>query len=221
MDTNFQNIKRQLLYKNKDEKMLVAGSTGPEGPTGPMGYQGMPGEQGFQGEIGPTGPAGIQGPTGPEGGPKGDIGPTGPPGPIGEVGPVGPRGEAGPSGKPTTCAMVFTFDNESWIKLDDSEENVFTTNGEMININESGTYFISASISVTNLLINYVSFSCVSNDDKTIKTVCTSGINGPVMGRLSTQLQGIIKVDGELSFKIKSSNEIKLNNQSQIVIYKI
>ena len=41
------------------------------------------------------------------------------------------------------------------------------------------------------------------------------------MGRLSTQLQGIIKVDGNLSFKIKSSNEIKLNNQSQIVIYKI
>lgn len=221
MDTNFQNIKRQLMYKNKDEKMLISGSTGPEGPTGPMGYQGMPGEQGFQGEIGPTGPAGIQGPIGPEGGPQGEVGPPGPPGPQGEPGPVG-RGEAGPSGgKPTTCAMVFTFNNESWIKLEDDAENVFTTNGEMININQTGTYFISASICVTNLLINYISFSCVSNGDKTINTVCTSGINGPVMGRLSTQLQGIIKVDDILSFKIKSSNEIKLNNQSQIIIYKI
>ena len=221
MDINFQNIKRQMLYKNKDEKMIIIGATGPEGPTGPMGYQGMPGEQGFQGELGPTGPQGIQGHIGPEGGPRGEVGPTGPPGPIGEVGPVGPRGEVGPSGTPKTCTMVFTFDNDSWIKLTEDEENVFTTNDKMININHSGTYFISASISVTNLLINYVLFSFVSSDEKPINTVCTSGINGPVMGRLSTQLQGIIKVDGNLSFKLKSSNEIKLNNQSQIVIYKI
>jgi hypothetical protein len=222
MDTNFQNIKRQLLYKNKDEKMLI-GATGPEGPTGPMGYQGMPGEQGFNGEIGPTGPQGpqgIQGPIGPEGGPRGDAGPTGPPGPIGEVGPVGPRGEVGPSGK--SCAMAFAFDNESWVKLSlDDEDNVFTVNGDLITINETGIYFISASIGITNLLINYVSFSCVNSNDNPINTVCTSGINGPVMGRLSTQLQGIIKVDDILSFKLKSSNGIKLNNQSQIVIYKI
>lgn len=221
-NTNFQNIKRQLLYQNKDDKRLIIGATGPEGPTGPMGYQGMPGEQGFQGEIGPTGPPGIQGPIGPEGGPRGEVGPTGPPGPIGEVGPVGPRGEVGPSGTPKTCTMVFTFDNECWVKLtEDDDENVFTVNGENININHSGTYFISASLCVTNLLINYVSFSCVSSDDIIINTVCTSGINGPVMGRLSTQLQGIIKINDKLNFKIKSSNEIKLNNQSQIVIYKI
>jgi hypothetical protein len=221
MDTNFQNIKRQLLYKNKDEKMLIIGATGPEGPTGPMGYQGMPGEQGFQGEVGPTGPQGIQGPIGPEGGPRGDVGPTGPQGLIGEIGPVGPRGEVGPPGTPKTCAMVFTIDNDSWMKLSQDDENVFTTNGELININQAGIYFISASIGVTNLLINYVSFYCVKSDNTPINTVCTSGINGPVMGRLYTQLQGIIKVDGNLSFKIKSSNEIKLNNQSQIVIYKI
>jgi hypothetical protein len=221
MDTNFQNVKRQLLYKNKDEKMIIIGATGPEGPTGPMGYQGMPGEQGFQGEIGPTGPQGIQGPIGPEGGPRGEIGPTGPQGPIGEVGPVGPRGEVGPSGKPKTCAIALGFNNESWEKLSEDDENVFTTNGGMININHSGTYFISASICITNLLINYVSFSFVDSNDVIINTVCTSGINGPVMGRLSTQLQGIIKVDDKLSFRIKSTNEIKLNNQSQIVIYKI
>jgi hypothetical protein len=223
MDTNFQNIKRQLLYKNKDEKLLIVGATGPEGPTGPMGYQGMPGEQGFQGEIGPTGPQGPQGPIGPEGGPQGEIGPTGPQGPTGEMGPAGPRGERGQVAVPKSYAMVFIRDNDSWIKHSeiDEEEIIFTTNGNVININQSGTYFISSIINITNLLVNYVSFSCVDINDVKINTVCSAVLNGPVMGRLSTQFQGVIKVVDNLSFKINSSINVKLNNDSQIVIYKI
>ena len=225
MDTNYQNIRRQMLYKNKDEKILIVGSTGPEGPTGPMGHQGNPGEQGFQGEIGPTGPRGEIGPIGPEGGPRGEIGPTGPPGSTGEIGQVGPQGEVGPAGVHKSYAMVFTRDeNDAWIKHSEIEEDeiVFTTNGDMINIHQSGNYFISTMINITNLFINYVSFSFVDNEDKTINTVCSAGINGPIMGKLSTQSQGVIKVnDNNLSFKIKSSFDIKLNNDSQIVIYKI
>jgi len=223
MDTNFQNIKRQLLYKNKDEKLLIIGSTGPHGPTGPMGYQGLPGEQGFQGEIGPTGPQGLIGPIGPEGGPQGEIGATGPQGIQGHTGEIGPRGEVGPAGIYKSYTMVFSRDNESWIKHSEIEEdeNVFTINGDIINIHQSGTYFISTFVSITNLLINYVSFSCVDIEDKKINTICSSGINGPIMGKLSTQFQGIIKVNGNLSFKIKSSIDVKLNNDSQIVIYKI
>jgi hypothetical protein len=228
MDTNFQNIKRQLLYKNKNENKMI-GPTGPEGPTGPMGYEGMPGEEGLQGEIGPTGPPGpqgIQGIQGPEGGPPGPVGPVGPAGPVGPIGPPGPqglRGEIGPAGISKTCAMIFTFNNDSWNKHSDitDEENIFTANGELLSINQSGTYFISASISILNLLINYASFTIVNNEDKQIDTVCTAGINGPIMGRLSTRLQGIIIVNDNLSFKIKSSSQIKLNNESQIIIYKI
>jgi hypothetical protein len=229
MDTNFQNIKRQLLYKNKNENKMIVGPTGSEGPTGPMGYQGMPGEQGFQGEIGPTGPPGPQGIQGPEGGPPGPVGPAGPVGPVGNIGPPGPpgppgpRGEIGPAGTSKTCAVIFTFNNESWNKQSDitEEENIFTTNGELLTINQSGTYFISASISILNLLINYASFTIVDNENNQINTVCTAGINGPIMGRLSTRLQGIIIVNDNLSFKIKSSSQIKLNNESQIIIYKI
>lgn len=225
MDTNFQNIKRQMLYKSKDEKTLIVGATGPEGPTGPMGHQGNPGEQGFQGEIGPTGPEGPIGPIGPEGGPRGETGSTGPTGPQGATGDVGPKGEIGPAGVHKSYAMVFTRDNDCWIKHSEIEEdeNIFTVNGDTINIHQSGNYFISTIINITNLLINYVSFSCVDIEDKQINTVCSAGLNGPVMGRLSTQFQGIINVKNDnLSFKIKSSlDNIKINNDSQIVIYKI
>jgi hypothetical protein len=249
MDTNFQNIKRQLMYKNRDKSDIIISDchTGSTGPTGPMGYQGMPGEQGYKGDIGPTGPQGIQGIQGPEGGPTGYTGYTGCTGYTGYTGPKGNdgvQGHTGPQG-PTAKANAMTFTTFSeqitsstnnskvylnnWVKdlsiLD--EENIFDCEDNMIKINKSGTYYVSITINVSNLLLYYVSFYCSDVNDDKLSTISTSGINGPLMGSgsISCYLNGVIQANNDnFVLKIVSDNiygSLKINKNCHITIFRI
>ena len=246
MDTNFQNIKRQLMYKNRDKTEIIV-SDGATGPTGAMGYQGMPGEKGHKGDIGPTGDIGPVGPQGPEGGPTGSTGYTGFTGYTGYTGPQGNdgiQGHTGPQGPIAKAnAMTFTTLSEqitspnnnskvylnNWVKdlsiLD--EENIFDSENDLIKINKSGTYYISITINVSNLLLNYVSFYCSDANDEKINTISTSGINGPLMGfgSISSYLTGIIQVNNDnFVLKIVSDNiygSLKINKDCHITIFRI
>lgn len=238
MDTNFQNIKRQLAYKNKDvsniDKQLIVGSEGPTGPIGPMGHKGDPGEQGFKGDIGSTGPQGeqgVQGIQGPANGPVGPIGPIGPPGqpgPMGtqgNMGPTGPKGDMGPVGKSKSVGMTFIKTVDGWMKNDklSDDANIFNTKDDIISINEKGIYVILITISLTNVLVNQISYSVVDENNNNIISVSKGVVNGPLMGKVSCYIHGIINVEEDkLNFKLSSSiNNISLNTDSQITIYKI
>ena len=230
-NTNFQNIKRQMMYNNRDfseaDKKLIIGPTGADGPTGPMGYQGMPGERGFQGEIGPTGYTGCIGPTGPNGGPIGPTGYTGSTGPQGEVGtfgPTGPKGDigpAGPVGKGVGCVFKYTADG-SWEDISNTNaDNIFSINGNLININQSGMYLISITVGVTNLFINNVCLFCTDSNGTIIQTISKTCINGPLMGLLSGYLHGIVVVTDNISFKLDMNNAVNINTDTQITLTRI
>ena len=250
-DTNFQNIRRRLLYKSKKDGLLspsvitstdtfVEGPMGPTGPTGPdgltiIGPTGPEGPKGLKGDVGPKGPPG--GPLGPKG-PPGELGPTGPQGPIGPVGQKGDIGPAGPSSRNPSCifskkdtqqinnnsAMNVSSINNWEIIQPLLDEDLFQTTGDMITIKKSGTYFFNATITVSNLFSNILTFNCINNNNEPIKSISTAIVDGPLMGTKSTYLHGIINVvDSEFSFKVSSSTQgsFNINKETQITIFKI
>jgi hypothetical protein len=251
-DTNFQNIRRRLIYKSKKDNLLspstvistetVFGSAGPTGPTGPEGLSiigpigptGPEGPKGLKGDAGPKGPPG--GPIGPKG-PQGELGPTGPQGPIGPAGERGEMGPVGPSSRNPSCIFskkdVQQINNsnatnvssiKNWEKIQSLlDDDLFQTADDLITIKKSGTYFFNATITVSNLFSNILTFNCINNNNEPIKSISTAIVDGPLMGTKSTYLHGIINVDGEFSFKVASSTQgsFNVNKETQITIFRI
>ena len=261
-DTNFQNIRRRLIYKNKKDGLLSSlpveiqsitnsidkigitgpqGQQGPQGPTGPEGLSiigptGPEGVKGAKGDVGPKGPPG--GPVGPKG-PSGDLGPTGPQGPQGPIGAKGDVGPEGPSSKNSGCVFskkdiqkinnnnatnISSINNWEKLSLAD-EEDVFQITDDLITIKKNGVYFFNATITVSNLFSNILTFYCVNsnNGNEVMKSISTAIVDGPLMGTKSTYLHGIIKVDDNFNFKIVSSTQgsFNINKETQITIFKI
>lgn len=250
-DTNFQNIRRRLLYKNKkDSSSLpveiiqsnIVGVTGPQGPQGLQGIDGLSiigptgpeGIKGAKGDAGPKGPPG--GPVGPKG-PSGDIGPTGPAGPQGPIGEKGDLGPEGPSSKNSGCifykkdnqkinnnnaANISSLDN--WEKLSLLDDDVFQIIDDFFVIKKNGLYFFNSTITVSNVFSNIATFYCINSNNEAIKSISTAIVDGPLMGTKSTYLHGIIKVDSEnFKFKIVSSTQgsFNINKETQITLFKI
>lgn len=232
MDTHFQNIQRRLKYNNS-VTTVVNGSTG---PTGANGLDGKDGERGPKGEDG----IGMTGPTGPSGGPIGPEGPVGPIGPTGYTGiqgPTGPQGVIGPVGPlALKKSVVFTKSTNQyteadqggfiyvngWVKnLDD--EDCFTTDSVHLTIREKGTYLVIATISISNLMTNYISFECVNKYNEKIPTVSAGDICGPIISsKKSMIIHGIIAVNEDnYAFKIITKSligNLQINSCSQITI---
>ena len=248
-DTNFQNIRRRLIYKSKKDGLIstsvvtssetVEGPIGPIGPTGPEGLSiigptGPEGPKGLKGDVGPKGPPG--GPLGPKG-PPGELGPTGPQGPMGPIGERGNVGPTGPSSKNPSCVFgkkdTQQINNgnaanissvKNWEKIQSLlDDDLFQVADDLITIKKSGMYFFNATITVSNLFSNMLTFNCTNNNNEPIKSISTAIVDGPLMGTKSTYLHGIINVDGEFSFKVSSSTQgsFNVNKETQITIFRI
>jgi hypothetical protein len=223
----------------------IQGPTGPTGEVGPIGPVGDPG--------GPTGPAGIAGPAGPVGpigpiGPEGSVGPAGVQGVAGPTGPAGEKGEKGDVGPqgvigltPEGKGAVFKKQNaqsienkvgdvisiNGWQKIGDIDvTNSFDTDGVNIRFKEAGLYSVIITITMTNILSNYVTFKCVDKSGNALPTLSVAGTAGPIMGIRSTYIHGILRKSSEddLAVKIISENIVgntTINDDCHISIYKL
>ena len=243
-DTNFQNIRRRLIYKSRKDGLLspsevtstetVEGPTGPTGPDGlsVVGPTGPEGPKGFKGDAGQKGPPG--GPIGPKG-PHGELGPTGPQGPIGPIGERGNVGPEGPSSKNPSCVLskkdiqkingiYISSSIKNWEKIQSLlDDDLFNVEDDLITIKKSGMYFFNATITVSNIFSNILTFNCTNKNNEPIKSISTAIVDGPLMGTKSTYLHGIINVDSEFSFKVSSSTQgsFNVNKETQITIFRI
>jgi hypothetical protein len=235
MDINFQNIQRRLKYKT-DIGNVNNGGFGATGPTGANGKDGLNGESGKDGLS-------ITGPTGPSGGPIGPTGCTGSMGMMGYTGYTGYTGCQGPTGpigpQAQKHSAVFTkksnqlIENitddliyiDGWTKNLDTDE-YFSTDSVHITINQKGTYFFIATVSISNLMTNYISFECVNKVNEKIVTLSTADLCGPVIStKKSTIIHGIIVADQDnFSFKIISRNlkgNVTINSTCHISIHEM
>ena len=138
----------------------VTGATGDPGDIGPIGATGDPGDIGPIGSTGPTGDTGLVGPTGDTGstGPTGDTGLVGATGPTGDTGLTGPTGPTGPFSTGSFFYGTLYFypgqANNGVVFIPVNKSPDWGTNYSPTSVLQFpgiGTYFISASISASNM----------------------------------------------------------------------